>query len=271
MKKILVLDGGGQLGAFQWGAMTELHNHSINYSFFDCYVATSAGAFNACYFLAEQIGQGTRLWLEHLPSGFWKFFKNDINYLECLLKEIEPLNCCAVASRKQKIYAALSNAETQKAEYLCLDNPDKMIEILLACGSMPFLSKQKKLDNAEYYDGSLTAQPPIQKALEFNSAEIWVICNKPVGYRVSNAFWKAISALQLFHKGTRKLLYNYPESQNKTMEILDNRPNFQIIRPDFTLPIGFRSTNKFMINKTFELGKKSARKFLAKRFIKTKK
>ena len=50
LNRVLVLDGGGQLGAFEWGAMCELKRQGIDYNYFDAYIATSAGAFNACYF-----------------------------------------------------------------------------------------------------------------------------------------------------------------------------------------------------------------------------
>jgi len=257
--RILVLDGGGQLGAFEWGAMCELHRLGIDYRFFDYYITTSAGAFNACFFLAEQFEEGKRIWLEHLPNGFWKPFKNDMAYLEKILIQIEPLNCAIVASRKQKIYVTLANAKTKKADYLVLDDKNKIIKTLLAGCSMPVLSGPRKIKGVDYFDGGLIGQPPIEKAQEFGPAEIWVISTKQVGYRENSLFWKVAS---LFGAKASKLLYNYPERQNKIMEILDGQNNFKIIRPDKALPIGFRSNNKVLIKQSFVLGGQAANKFL---------
>lgn len=253
------MDGGGQLGAFEWGAMCELKRQGIDYKFFDYYIATSAGAFNACFFLAEQFEEGKRIWLEHVPSGFWKPLKNDMNYLEKILTTIEPLDCKAIASRTQKIYTTLTNAKTQKGDYLPLDQANKIIAFLLAGCSMPFLSGPRKIGNVFYYDGGLVAQPPIEKALEFEPAEIWVISTKPAGYRVNSILWKAAA---LLNAKARELLYNYPEQQNKIMEIIDGQNNFKIIRPNKPLPLGFRSNNKPLIKETFALGQEAANKFL---------
>jgi predicted patatin/cPLA2 family phospholipase len=257
--RILVLDGGGQLGTFEWGAMCELKRLGIDYKFFDYYIATSAGAFNACFFLAEQFEEGKRIWLEHLPSGFWKPFKNDMAYLQKILTQIEPLDCAAIALRKQKIYVTLANAQNQKDDYVCLDKADSIVDILLAGCSMPFLSGSRKIGSADYYDGGLVAQPPIKKALQYGGAEIWVILTKPAGYRVNGFVWKAVS---LFNGKVGKLLYNYPKRQNEIMEMLDGKNNFKIIRPNIPLPIGFRSNNKDKIRDVFGLGQQSVNKFL---------
>jgi predicted patatin/cPLA2 family phospholipase len=248
------------LGAFEWGVMCELKRQGIDYSFFDCYIATSAGAFNACFFLAEQFEQGKRIWLEHLPNGFWKLFKNDMAYLEKILTEIEPLDCAAIASRKQKIYVTLANPQTQKDDYACLNTAEDVIKIILAGCAMPLLSGARKVGGIDYYDGGLVAQPPLEKALEFNPSEIWIISTKPKGYRSDSMFWKFIS---LFGAKAGKLLYNYPERQNRIMEILDGENNYKIIRPKSILPIGFRSTNKLSIKQAFSLGEESAKNFLA--------
>ena len=246
------------------GRYDEMKNRGIGYDYFDHYVTTSAGAFNACYFLSEQMEEGKRVWLDHLPKGFWRFFKNDMAYLEKILRVIEPLDCKAVVSRRQKIYVSLSNAKTLQADYRRLDEADDIIPILLSSCAMPLLSGSRTLSGIKYYDGGFVANVPLEKALEFHSAEIWVIATRPKGYHHKNLFWKLISVAELLNRGARKLLYSYPERSDTEMRLVDSTANLKIIRPERVLPIGVRSTNRFLISQTFELGRQAAEDFLRK-------
>lgn len=254
--RILVLDGGGQLGTFQWGVMNALKDAGLNFEYFDEYYATSAGAFNAAFFLAEQFAEGKRMWLKHLPEGFWKPFYNDMQFLENTLTAVEQLNCELIASRKQKIYVTLANRRTLAADYLCLDQSQDIINLLLAGCSMPILSFPRKIGQNFYYDGGLVAQPPIEKATQNNPhAEIWVITTKPAGYRLNTFYWKILSFLEIFNVPAWRLLWRFPARQNAIMDMLDaNNPGFKIIRPEKTLPIGFRSTDKTLIQQTYDIG-----------------
>lgn len=247
------------MGAFEWGAMTELRRLGIDYSFFDYYVTTSAGAFNACFFLGEQFDEGKRIWLEHLPSGFWKPLHNDMRYLRKILTETEPLKCELITSRKQKIFVALSNLNTQQAEYKELNDPNRLIDVLLAGSSIPFLAPPFSLAGQLYYDGGLVAQPPIKKALELQPTELWLISPKPVGYRENKFLWQILSLFFIFDSNSRKLLYNYPIEENNALELSEKVRNIKVIRPMNTLPIGFRSKNKQLIQKVYQTGVEMAR------------
>src|ERR1051326_1241143 len=130
--RILVLDGGGQLGAFEWGAMCELKRQGIDYSFFDYYVCTSAGAFNAAFFAAEQFEEGKRMWLEHLPSGFWKWSSNDMEFLRYALTELEHLNCDLINQRGSRILLSVTSLTNNMQEFINLGGNTDCIRALLA-------------------------------------------------------------------------------------------------------------------------------------------
>lgn len=252
------------MGVFQWGAMAELYRQGLGYSFFDYYVCTSSGAFNAAYFLTEQFEEGKRNWFLHLPQRFWKLFKNDMTALENILKREEPLDCDKIKLKREKIIIALSNIETQKADYICLNEEPDIIKVLLSCCAMPFLSAPKKLHGNFYFDGSLVGQPQIDKAYSLGGTEIWLIMMQPEGYRLSSIYWKILSLLAVFNPPLRRLLVNCPEVRNDILERIENDSNLKIIRPQGNLPIGLRSRNKKLIGEMYKLGQVAANKFLTK-------
>ena len=85
IKRTLVCDGGGMKGAFLAGAMAGMRDSGIDYSFFDNYIGTSAGACSIAYFLTGQIDEGLRIWSSGLMNDFikWNGLKPqvDLNYL----------------------------------------------------------------------------------------------------------------------------------------------------------------------------------------------
>ncbi|MBI2064305.1 MAG: patatin-like phospholipase family protein [Candidatus Yanofskybacteria bacterium] len=262
--RILVLDGGGQLGAFQWGAMTELHRQGIDYHFFDYYICTSSGAFNAAYFLTEQMEEGKRNWLKNLSERFWKIFKNDMPALENILRYIEPLHCDQIKSRKQKIIVALSNLKTKKADYICLNEERDIIKALLACCAMPFFTKPGELHGNQYYDGSLIGQPQIDKAFSLGGAEIWIIMMQPPGYRLNLFYWKVFSWLSIFNHNLKDILVRCPSIRNDILQRIENNAQLKVIRPASTLPIDYRNKNLELIKRCYALGQTVASEFLKK-------
>ncbi len=264
-KRILVLDGGGQLGVFQWGVMTQLAKQGIDYKYFDHYVTTSAGAFNAAYFLTKQYQAGKDLWEKFLPEVFWHPFYNDMKGLELILTKTRPLDTKKIKARRQKIWVSLSNAKTGKTKWTCLnDEPDILKALLATCG-MPLLAGPQKLHNQLYYDGALSGAPRVDKAKKLaHKPEIWLIMDYPRGYRLNPAYWIALSLLEFFDPPTRRLLARSPKVDNKFLSKIEKDQNIIIIRPNQSLPIGFRSRNERLIKQSFNLGVQAAKDFLGK-------
>lgn len=261
-KRILVLDGGAQLGAYQWGVLEHFLANGIGPSYFDYYVCTSSGAFNGAYFISQQIEEGRKIWLKYLPELFWKPFSNDMNALGKILRNIEPIDGDKVKNNTQKIIAAVSNTETLRTEYIVLNEQADIAEALLATCGMPLLAKPQELAGKFYYDGAMAGQTQLAKAKELEpDAEIWAILLRPKGYRLGSLFWKFISLFATNSAG-RYFLANWPRTRNAFFEQMDNISGIKIIRPKKALPIGYRSKNKKMIAEIYELGKIDAREFL---------
>lgn len=266
----MVCDGGGMKGAFLAGVMAGMRDNGIDYSFFDNYIGTSAGACCIAYFLTGQIDEGLHIWQGGLMNDFIKRkgFKPqvDLNYLRKILTEIEPINLELLKQREQKTYVALANVKTSKTDYLLLNQNLDPIDVLMASVAMPTYCEPKELNGQFYYDGGLTSQPPLEFANSLVQDEIWVILNRPIGYRVTTLGWKLLS-LGVKDKIAKKLVAEKPERINKILENLEKRKDLIIICPKKDLPVHWLTTNKGDIDKTINLGKEAVKEVLKSKNI----
>ncbi len=264
--RALVLDGGGMRGAFTAGLLEGFSKNGIGYKFFDCYVGSSAGACCIAYFLADQVEQGLRIWLEHLPNGFmrWRGVKphNDLAYLEKVFREIEPLSVTALHSRKEMAFAVVSNPKSLKDEYINLNRAPDPVSVLLAGVAMPFFSGPFMLNGSEYYDGGLTSAIPIRQAEREGANEIWVVATTPNGFRRTALFWKIASWLATRNPEVRKLLANRPFLENRVLEEVERRTDIVLIRPERDLPARWRTSNRGAIRAAVKIGREAATRVL---------
>lgn len=259
-------------GAFLAGVLAGFRERGIDYSFFGNYVGTSVGACSIAYFLTDQVEEGLRIWSGGLMNNFIKRkgFKPqiDLNYLKKILTEIEPLNLNALKQRQQKAYVALANVKTSKTDYLLLNEKLDPIEILMASVAMPTYCQPKELDGQFYYDGGLTSQPPLEFADSLEQDEIWLILNRPLGYRVTTLGWKLMS-LGVKDKIAKQFVAKKPQRINKILENLEKRKDLMIICPKQKLPVHWLTTDRGDIKKTINLGKNSAKEFLLSKNVTT--
>lgn len=254
-------------GAFTGGVLAGLHRRGIAYNFFDYYVGSSAGGWNIAYYLTDQIDEGLRIWLKHLPNGFikWRGLKpfNDLAYLEKIAREIEPLSVDAIRNRKEQAFVTLSDPETLKDHYININRALNPIRVLVAGSAMPFFSGPIVIDDKTYYDGGLTAAIPLRKAETEGADKIWVVATTPTGYRRKNLLWKIASWLEPFNPQVRQLLAQRPILENKMLEEIEKRNDIRVIRPEQNLPVHWRSNDLDAIRATVKIGKEAAERLLA--------
>lgn len=266
--RALVADGGGMRGAFTAGLLAGFRDEGVDYIFFDFYIGSSAGACTLTYYLTDQVDEGIRIWQEHLPNGFmkWRGVRpyNDLDYLEKIFREIEPLSVSTLRSRKAQAFATVSNLETLRDEYINLNSVPDPIKILLAGVAMPFFTGPVIVDGRAYYDGGLTSAIPFRTAETEGANEVWVVATKPVHFRRKPLFWKVVSWLAFCDPQVRKLIANRPKRENPVLEEIERRTDLVVIRPVENLPVHWRNSDKGSIKATVEIGKETAKKVLAK-------
>jgi predicted patatin/cPLA2 family phospholipase len=268
VNRVLVLDGGGMQGAFMAGILNEFNTKGIKPDFFDSYIATSAGAYNAAYYITGQMEEGLRIWKQHLPNGFIKkkrlIPKTDLEYLKKVITKIEPLDLAKLKASKQKLYITLSDPVNFKARLVCLNKAKNPVSALLAGTAMPFFSHFKVYNHKRYYDGGLISQPPLEFAKKLNPKEIWVLLTYPKGYRLNKLIYKIAGKFFSQTKAESQLFSACPDLQNPVLDEIEKSEKYKVIRPSKFLPVNWINNDINKIAQTVKLGERAANKFLCK-------
>lgn len=261
MKPTLVIGGGGIKGVYSAGFVAGLHRQSVKATDFHFIYGTSVGGCVGAYYATEQFEEGKRGFTSLLPNRFIsRWYVPDMNYLEDVIRRFAPLNIKALAACETKVYISLTEAESGKACYRCLNYAPDPIPVILAGAS--WLSP-RMLDARIYADGCFS-ESPLVRMKQLGIQKIWLLSVEPFGFRFPSIPFK-IGSLLLTHQPRMKRLFaRLPQIQNRLFEEIEHRNDIRIIRPDAPLPIDVRGTNPEAINWSFELGVQAAYSFLKK-------
>jgi len=265
--RTLVLEGGGMRNAFTVGVIKQFLENGINYRYFDNYVATSVATWSTLYFLADRFDVGYRLWNKDIPEYFrgrLLNFNEGADYLKKLFKETGPAILTKISARKQKVFVPLTNINTMKTEYFCLNTAKDPLDILLTAVAWPFYFPPTIINGNPYYDGGLTSAIPIEKADMLGSDEKWLILTYPLDYHKRELPYKLGSLFALHKPRLRKLISQRAVLYNQTLREINKREDLIVISPKKNLP-NFRKTDLKSIRTTIRLGKQAATEFLKKR------
>ncbi len=183
-KLALVVEGGGYKGAVTGAMLVELEKLGIGPDIFDLVIGTSAGAFNAAYFIAKQGKQGLTIYSEHLKvRKFLNYYrwaygqpimKHDI-LIDEIMEKVIPINWERIIS-SQKFYAVATNLSSSQNHAVILGLPKDKLELkqfLRASAHVPLISgKPPIINNISLYDGGMTAMLPVDQAVELGATHI---------------------------------------------------------------------------------------------------
>lgn len=276
-------------GLFGAGVVTALQELNF-YNRINSIYAISAGAHNAAYFLAEDTKIGSSIYYEDLiDSKFIKssklkflleivFKKNktkisklvDIDYLMNVEKNKKKLNTEKISKSEIDFFIRCFNTESKKEEYL--NGKKDIFEKLKATSAViPFYPKLVKIKNKKYSDGDTLSKiidPFLEEIINKNKhKKIFLVFNNPQKNRnsiksfVGNFFW-TILLFFYFKKGFVLNKIN-TISERKKLKKYCQKPNIQIIEPDFNFSVfctnkskllelyshGIEKTKKIMIEK----------------------
>ena len=147
---------------------------------------------------------------------------------------------------------------TGKAEYKSIYDlkEEKCMEYLRASGSLPFLSKPVKVENAPFLDGGIADSIPVEKALTDGCERIIVVLTRPKGYRKSGN----IHGAEIFYKkypefaktlNNRNKMYN---KQCEYIEELENDGKILVLRPSEYIEVKRTEKDKEKLQKMYDLG-----------------
>ncbi|OJF76078.1 MAG: patatin family protein [Treponema sp. CETP13] len=267
MKTGLIVEGGGQKGAYSAGVLDAMLEEGIS---FDYNIGVSAGAANLTSFVAGQYRRNYR---------FYRYHSTDNNYmgLKCFLKNGSVFNL-------HYIYGTLSNeggkdpvdyeyfknnpttfkivttdAQTGKPVYIDKNQMEhNKYNALMASSAVPVFCKPEEIDGKLYFDGGVSDSIPVQKALEDGCDKMVVILSRAKGY---------IKQPEKHHRIYKRILKKFPKivkdidvrhimymKELRLAEKLEQEGKVIIIRPSEKLDVNTFSDAGDSIDSLYKLG-----------------
>jgi predicted patatin/cPLA2 family phospholipase len=237
----LILEGGGMRGVFTSGVLDNLMDRGIRFPYI---IGVSAGACNALSYMSGQRGRSKYsninlleerryIGLKHL------LLKGNIMDFDLLFYEfpqrISPYDYKALAENSAQLEIVTTSCRSGKACYYEEKNiPERVIDIVKASSSLPFVAPISYIDGNPMLDGGISDSIPLLRARQQGYDNNLVVLTRNKGYRkpskptkVPPFFYHKYPELRKAIK-ERNSLYN---SQLSLIEQLEDENNLTIIRP----------------------------------------
>lgn len=241
-KSGLVLEGGGMRGIFTIGVLDNFMDRGIRFPYV---IGVSAGACNAISYMSGQRGRAKFSNIDMMEKYHFIGFKQlltkgnimDFDLLfHKLPEEIYPYDYEALASCPERFEAVTTNCLTGKANYFEeKNNPKRVIDILKASSSLPYVCPISFVDGVPMLDGGITDSIPYERAVSQGFTNNVVVLTRNRGYRkpmhkskvpffMYRKYPEAKEAIRM-----RNLMYN---KQIELVEKLEDEGRLIVIRPE---------------------------------------
>jgi predicted patatin/cPLA2 family phospholipase len=281
----LVVQGGGMRGTYSIGALKSLEEHGLRDAF-DVVIGSSAGAINACYFVAGQADDAIKGYCIDLsgkrfinPWRFWRIV--DIDFLvDSVIKGTRYLDSEAVTRSIAKICIPVTRADDGTYVIKSPHPSSELYEILRATSALPILfGKSVGLDDGKrYVDGGVVDSVPFLKAVELGCTDIVVVITSPLSRRrngmtgLGKAVMLGMATLFGYSKAIRRRLVEEDEHFNQTMAILQSEAGvyegarFVVVHPSNLSRLVTRTTGERQrLQACVELGRSDMGRLLMSR------
>ena len=187
----LVVEGGGMRGVISGGSLIAMEQLGLTSAFDEVY-AESAGAINACYFLASQAAFGESIYLEDLAS--LRFFNPvrvnralDMDFLiDHVMTRVKPLAVDKVMESRSKLFVSITNVEEGTARVVDVkeERPPLLTLLKATAAVIPLYNQSVMLNGIPYADGGITDPIPVLGAIDNGCTHILVLLTRPHGFRL---------------------------------------------------------------------------------------
>lgn len=238
----LVLEGGGMRGVFTCGVLDNFMDRGIRFPYT---IGVSAGACNGLSYMSGQRGRAKYSNIDLLEKYRYiglkhLLLKRNIMDFDLLFNvfpnKIIPYDYEAYAKCKERYEMVTTSCETGEAYYYDeKHSPQRIIDIVKASSSLPFVCPISYVDGAPMLDGGIADSIPLLRAREQGFDNNVVVLTRNRGYRKPD---KPSSVPMLFYRkyprlreaiANRNLLYN---EQLELVERLETEGSLIVIRPE---------------------------------------
>ena len=267
----LVLEGGGLRGVFTCGVLDCFMNRGITFPFT---IGVSAGACNGLSFMSGQRGRAKSSNIDLME----KYHYVGLKYLltqGCIMdfkllfedfpERIIPYDYNKYFSNPDRFVMVTTNCLTGKAEYFEeKSSAARVMDIVRASSSLPFVSKITYVDGTPMLDGGITDSIPVRYAMEQGYEKLVVILTRNKGYRKKNSKMRIAKAWYRKYPELQKALSERNEVYNRTMDLiedLEKQGKIIVIRPVKPVQVGRMEKDTEKLRELYQEGYDLAMKF----------
>lgn len=254
----MILEGGGMRGVFTCGVLDNLMDRGIRFPYT---IGVSAGACNGLSYMSGQRGRGKFSNIDLLEKyryigiGQWLRTGNIMDFdllFHKFPEEIIPYHYDKLAATKEHFEMVTTSCHTGKACYYEeKHDPRRVIDIVKASSSLPFVSHISYVDGEPMLDGGIADSIPLRRAQSLGYDNNLVVLTRNKGYRkpskpgsVPPFVYGKYPALRDAIR-QRNALYN---EQIDEVERLESEGKLIVIRPQKPIVVGRmeRDTQKLL-------------------------
>lgn len=238
----LVLEGGGMRGVFTCGVLDNFMDRGIQFPYV---IGVSAGACNGLSYMSGQRGRAKFSNIDLLEKYRYigiRHLLKDHNILDSNLlfnefpNRILPYDYEAYFHSEGRFVMVTTNCRTGRAEYFeDKSNPERIISIVKASSSLPFVCPITEVDGVPMLDGGIVDSIPVRHAMEEGYKRCIVVLTRNRGYRktphgtkVPSFIYKEYPRLKVAIN-RRSQVYN---DQLEEVERMEDEGLIQVIRPE---------------------------------------
>lgn len=244
----LILEGGGMRGVYTAGVLDFFIDQDIWFK--NCY-AVSAGAGNACSYLARQRGRALAVNVDYLEdkrycglSSLLKtgdLFGADMIY-NVIPNQLYPLDYDAFRQNESSLYAVVTDCETGKAEYIPIRDLKTDLICVRASASLPMVSRMVEIGGKKYLDGGVADSIPLQKSIDSgNRYNVLVLTRDQTYQKQPGGFMVSVKLRYRKYPALVKQIERRLLCYNRTLKLIEQERKSGrafVIRPKKPVAIG---------------------------------
>lgn len=237
----LILEGGGMRGVFTSGVLDCLMDKGIRFPYT---IGVSAGACNGLSYISRQRGRAKFSNIDLLDKYHYIGIKHllkkgNIMDFDLLFhkfpNEIIPYDYEMLATTEQRFEMVTTSCKTGKACYYEeTKNPERVIDIVKASSSLPFVCPIAYVDGEPMLDGGIADSIPIMRARELGYDNNVVVLTRNKGYRKTEKDMKYVSLFYKEYPAMQEAIRNRNKMYNEQIsmiEAMEERGEIIVIRP----------------------------------------
>ena len=238
----LVLEGGGMRGVFTCGVLDNFMDRGVRFPYT---IGVSAGACNGLSYMSEQRGRAKYSNIDLLQKYHYiglkqLLLKGNLMDFELLFhtfpEKIIPYDYDRFAACKEHFEMVTTDCHTGQACYFEeKQDPARIIDLVKASSSLPFVSPISYVDGRPMLDGGIADSIPLRRAQSLGYDNNIVVLTRNRGYRKSTKptpvppfFYRKYPELRRAIK-ERNGVYN---EQISNVEQLEAKGDLVVIRPE---------------------------------------